>query len=84
MGHDGGRGIVRKIDHLGPFAQPMELRRLFNTGEKGSLEILVNGNQIVLREYELTCMVCGANDGGHQLSGKNVCPACWAAIGTPP
>ena len=45
-------GIVRKIDELGRVVLPIELRRTMNIAEGDPLEILVEGNHIILRRYD--------------------------------
>ncbi|WP_371380861.1 AbrB/MazE/SpoVT family DNA-binding domain-containing protein [Sporomusa aerivorans] len=77
-------GIVRKLDELGRVVIPIELRRTFNIAEKDSLEIFVDGDQIILRKYEPACVFCGnANDITH-FKGKNVCQDCAMQVaGTP-
>lgn len=42
-------GIVRKIDGLGRVVLPIELRRLMNLEDNASLEIFVDGDEIVLK-----------------------------------
>jgi len=69
-------GIVRKLDELGRVVIPVELRRTLNIGEKDSLEIFVNGEQIILRKYAPGCMVCGAVDNVKSLRGKLQCVSC--------
>lgn len=75
-------GIVRKIDHMGRFVLPMELRRLFDIEEKDSIEIFVSGSHIILRKYEPACVFCGGADLVRQFRGKNVCHVCAASLGT--
>jgi len=70
-------GVVRKVDELGRVVIPMELRRTLGIGEKDSLEIFVNGQDIVLRKYSPGCSGCGAID--KQLlthRGKQYCVSC--------
>lgn len=52
-------GIVRRIDDLGRFVIPKEIRdsRHWKTGD--SFEILMDGERIVLREYKPGCKLCG-------------------------
>lgn len=45
-------GIVRKVDELGRIVLPIELRRSLGIGEKESLEVFVDGRQIVLQKYQ--------------------------------
>lgn len=69
-------GIVRKVDELGRIVLPIELRRNLDIAERDALEIFVDGNAIVLRKYEPTCLFCG--DGRHLTAfrGKNICGNC--------
>lgn len=47
-------GIVRKVDELGRIVLPIELRRTLNIAVKDSLEIYVDGPQIVLKNMNRT------------------------------
>lgn len=71
-------GIVRKVDELGRVVIPIELRRTLNIEEKDSLEIYVDGDQIILKKYEPACIFCGNAKDVSQYKGKNICPACMA------
>lgn len=53
MGREGVEitGMVRKVDGLGRVVLPIELRRTMGIDEKDSLEIFVNGEQIILKEF---------------------------------
>ncbi|MGI6324863.1 MAG: stage V sporulation T C-terminal domain-containing protein [Bacilli bacterium] len=44
-------GIVRRIDNLGRIVIPKEIRRTFRIREGESLEIFVDGDNIVLRKH---------------------------------
>ena len=52
-------GIVRKVDELGRIVLPIELRRTLNIAVKDSLEIYVDGPQIILKKYEPDCIFFG-------------------------
>lgn len=69
-------GIVRKVDELGRIVLPVELRRTLGIEIKDSLEIYVDGESIILRKYEPTCIFCGNADGVIDYKEKNVCQAC--------
>ena len=57
-------GIIRKIDELGRFVIPMEMRNKLGISNNDSLEIYVEGTSIVLRKYK----------------GKNVCEKCLSEM----
>ena len=69
-------GIVRRIDELGRVVLPIELRRTMNLEVRDPVEIFMEGDSIVLRKYEASCLFCG---GSHQLTtfrGKQICSDC--------
>lgn len=73
-------GIVRKVDELGRIVLPIELRRTLEVAEKDSLEIYVDGSSIVLKKYQPDCIFCGEIKDVTTFKGRNICPACKAAL----
>ena len=69
-------GIVRKVDELGRIVLPIELRRTLNIDVKDSLEIYVDGSQIILKKYEPACVFCGNAKDVINFKGKNICRNC--------
>ena len=45
-------GIVRKLDELGRVVIPIETRRTLGLNEKDSVEIFIDGENIILKKYE--------------------------------
>lgn len=73
-------GIVRSLDSLGRIVLPIELRRTLDIGEKAPLEIYVDGESIILRKYEPTCVFCGNAEDIEVFHGKNVCVHCVTEV----
>lgn len=73
-------GIVRKVDDLGRVVLPIELRRTLDIAEKDSLEIYVDGEKIILRKYQPSCVFCGSAGDVENFRGKNVCRTCIQEI----
>ncbi len=73
-------GIVRKVDDLGRVVLPIELRRTLGITEKDSLEIYVDGEQVILKKYEPACIFCGNASEMTHFHGKNVCLGCAAEL----
>lgn len=69
-------GIVRKVDELGRIVLPIELRRTLNINIKDPVEIYVDGEFIMLKKYEPTCVFCGSAKDIKEVNGKNVCGKC--------
>ncbi len=73
-------GIVRKVDELGRVVIPIELRRTLDISRRDSLEIYVDGDNIILRKYEPGCVFCGSVEDTRQYRGKTVCESCLDEI----
>ena len=73
-------GIVRKVDVLGRIVLPVELRRTLDIAEKDPLEIVVEGENIILRKHVCTCVFCGSEKDVFDYKGKNICNACMQEI----
>lgn len=69
-------GIVRRVDELGRIVLPIELRRTLDINKTDSLEIYVDGNQIVLRKYEPACIFCNSAMKVSNFKGRNICQEC--------
>lgn len=69
-------GVVRKVDELGRIVLPIELRRTLNIDIKDSLEIFVEGENIILKQYRPCCIFCGDGKDMVNYMGKNVCAEC--------
>ena len=75
-------GMVRRIDSLGRIVLPIELRRELELDDDSSLEIFVEGNQIILKKYEPSCIFCGEAKDVITYKGRNICASCRKSIGT--
>lgn len=69
-------GIVRKVDELGRIVLPIELRRTLDIELRDPLEIYVEGDKIILKKYNPSCIFCGSNDKIFIYHEKNVCEKC--------
>ncbi|MBC8536659.1 AbrB/MazE/SpoVT family DNA-binding domain-containing protein [Feifania hominis] len=69
-------GIVRRIDELGRFVLPIELRRTLDLTERDAVEIYVDEDTIILKKYEPACTFCGSTKGIISYKGKNICSQC--------
>ena len=68
-------GIVRRIDELGRFVLPIEIRENLDIGPNDSLEIYVEGSRIILQKYETSCVFCSERTD-EMFMGKYVCEEC--------
>jgi transcriptional pleiotropic regulator of transition state genes len=68
--------VVRKVDDLGRVCLPIEVRRTLDIAEKDPIEMFVDGETIILKKYEPTCVFCGEAKNVQDYKGKNICPVC--------
>ncbi len=69
-------GIVRPVDALGRIVLPIELRRTLDITTEDSLEIFTDGQSIVLKKYQPSCVFCGEADNVTMVKGKYICKDC--------
>ena len=72
--------MVRKIDDLGRIVIPAETRRLFNIHEGDELAISVDGDSIIIRKLDATCVFCGSTEDVSDFKGRGVCSSCRGAL----
>ncbi len=73
-------GIVRKVDELGRIVLPIEMRRTLDIAEKDPVEIYVEGDSVILRKYQASCVFCDSVKEISSFKGRNVCAACIAKL----
>ena len=69
-------GVVRKSDELGRVVIPVEYRRVLGIGKHDPFEISLEGDRIVLKKYNPTCIFCESSEKIFIYHEKNVCEAC--------
>ena len=69
-------GIVRKVDELGRIVLPIEMRRILDIAERDPLEIYVDGDNVILKKYQPSCIFCDSITNLVEYKGRNVCSAC--------
>lgn len=65
-------GVVRKVDELGRFTLPMELRRKLHIEVGDPLEVFVDEDSIVLKKYVASDIFTGATENLIEFEGKKV------------
>ena len=73
-------GIVRRIDSVGRFVLPIELRRTLEIADNDSLEVFIEDNTIILKKYQPACIFCGNARHVNNYKGKNICAACMQEL----
>jgi transcriptional pleiotropic regulator of transition state genes len=69
-------GVVRKVDQLGRIVLPKSLRKRYQMNEGDPIEILVQGDHIILERYRPRCVFCSSVDQVIEFKEKYVCGVC--------
>ena len=69
-------GIVRNIDEMGRLVIPKEMRRKMDIDTGDEIEFFIEGDRIVLRKYQPSCLFCGSEVALVEYKGKRLCAEC--------
>ena len=73
-------GIVRKVDELGRFVLPAELRQELGIEIKCPLEIYTENGRIILQKQQSSCIFCGSSEKVVSFGEKLICSDCVEKI----
>ncbi|GIP43182.1 SpoVT/AbrB family regulatory protein [Paenibacillus sp. J45TS6] len=69
-------GVVRKVDQLGRIVLPKSLRKRYQMNEGDPVEILVQGDHIILERYRPKCIFCGSMEEVNDFKDRYICASC--------
>jgi len=73
-------GITRAIDEVGRIVLPKELRATMDLNTKDELDISVEGDRIILRKIQPSCIFCGNSENLVEFKENKICSNCIAEI----
>ena len=73
-------GITRAIDEVGRIVLPKELRATMDLNTKDELDISVEGDRIILKKIQPSCIFCGNGEKLVEFKGSKLCRGCIAEI----
>ena len=70
-------GVTRPVDKMGRVVIPKEIReRLKIENDKDSFEIYTDGDLVVLKKYQPSCVFCHSLNDAVPYMGYSVCKEC--------
>ncbi len=73
---------IRQIDNLGRIAVPVLMRRELGMQEGERVQVLVEGQDIILRKAAQSCIFCGSQEAGLlELGSVRSAAAVWKPAG---
>ncbi len=73
-------GMVRDIDKVGRVVIPKEIRKVLNLEDNSPIEIFIDGESIILRKYEPSCIFCKTAKDLVTFFDKKICRECLESI----
>ena len=73
-------GVYRRVDELGRIVIPKEIRDSQEINIKDPMEIYTDGNTIILRKVEDSCIFCGRTKDICKFNDKSICSKCIKSI----
>ncbi|MFD1956122.1 AbrB/MazE/SpoVT family DNA-binding domain-containing protein [Paenibacillus thailandensis] len=73
-------GVVRKVDQLGRIVLPKSLRKRYQMNEGDPVEILVQGDHIILERYRPRCVFCSSMDEVSEFKERHLCAQCLSEM----
>ncbi|MEC0092971.1 AbrB/MazE/SpoVT family DNA-binding domain-containing protein [Paenibacillus macquariensis] len=73
-------GVVRKVDQLGRIVLPKSLRKRYQMNEGDPVEILVQGDHIILERYRPKCVFCGSVEEVNEFKERLICAQCQSEM----
>lgn len=74
------KGIIRKLDELGRIVVPKEMRKKLDINVGTSLEIHLEGDAIVIKKDQASCVFCHSTEEISEFKGKKICALCLDEI----
>ena len=69
-------GIFRRVDGLGRFVLPKELRKSLDIKQNDYLQIFLEGDTIILQKNQDVCTLCGTTENLTDFHDKHICTRC--------
>lgn len=73
-------GVVRKVDQLGRIVLPKSIRKRYEMNEGDPVEILVQGDHIILEKHKNKCVFCMSSDQVQEYKEKHICQSCLSEM----
>ena len=73
-------GIMRRVDSLGRFVLPKELRRQLQIDCNDYLQIYTEGTKIIIQKAQSSCALCNKTEDLIDFNDKKVCRSCVKLI----
>ncbi len=70
-------GMIRAVDKMGRVVIPKEIRKQLGVkNDEDSFEIYMDGDNVILKKYQPTCIFCDNLADSVELCGHIVCKDC--------
>ncbi|MBQ8993081.1 MAG: AbrB/MazE/SpoVT family DNA-binding domain-containing protein [Turicibacter sp.] len=74
--------MERRLDFLGRISIPKEYRRVLGWGDGSRLNMMIDGDKVILTKNDVRCSMCGSLDEVKEVKCVRVCKSCIEEIKT--
>lgn len=67
---------IRRVDKLGRIVLPIELRKAMDIGDRDTLEIIAEGDKVILKKAVSTCVFCDSVKDLGIFHNRHICMDC--------
>ena len=69
-------GVCRQVDELGRIVLPISIRKNLDIHVKDNMEIYTEGDKIILKTRQASCVFCGNTENVVAYNEKLICQDC--------
>ena len=69
-------GVCRQVDELGRIVLPISIRKNLDIHVKDNMEIYSEGDKIILKKRQASCVFCGNTENVVAYNEKLICQDC--------
>ncbi len=69
-------GVCRQVDELGRIVLPISIRKNLDIHVKDNMEIYTEGDKIILKKRQASCVFCGNTENVVAYNEKLICQDC--------
>jgi transcriptional pleiotropic regulator of transition state genes len=73
-------GVCRQVDELGRIVLPISIRKNLDIHVKDNMEIYTDGDKIILKKRQISCIFCGNSDNVVAYNEKLICQDCMKEL----
>ena len=72
--------ILRTVDEVGRIVIPSDMRRTLDIDNRDTVDIYTEGDKMIIRKHQPSCVFCGETENIISFKSKMVCRDCLKGL----